>query len=270
MMQPHVLRDHESTIIPKPLEPRPDDLACYIAHVPVARFIEMDTDACLRELETYGVQVDRGKGSSAIDQARCIRASHEVQRGAHDSMLFIDSDMKFEPKDAITLFRRPEPVVAGVYAAKCLGIGQMNAWFGDAKEVKFGDWAPGLYPVKRIGGGFLRIKIDFLKRMIRELKLPYCRSGNTFMWPFFQPAVIEECGEHRYLTEDYAFAWRCEQMGVPILADTSFRLWHMGDYPYGIEEADGVYVPRAARYLYKVPDGVAPNPPEIPDDCRWS
>ena len=182
--------------------------------------------------------------------------------GEHDSLLFIDSDMLFDPDDAIKLFRRPEPVVAGLYAAKLLGNGQINAHFVDeTKPIKFGAWADRLYPLKRVGGGFLRIKVDFLKRMIRELKLPYVRSGPMFVWPFFMPAIIEEDGERRYLTEDYAFAWRCEQMGEPILGDTSFRLYHLGDYTYGWEEATGQHVPRSRNLLYHVKAAIQPKPP---------
>ena len=34
--------------------------------------------------------------------------------------------------------------------------------------------------------------------------------------------------------------------------DTSFRLWHVGDYAYGVEEAAGEYLPRSRNMLYKI------------------
>ena len=61
---------HEGTIVPRPLDPPPADLSRFVAHVPVARFVELDCDRCLRQLEARGVQVDRSKGASAIDMAR--------------------------------------------------------------------------------------------------------------------------------------------------------------------------------------------------------
>src|SRR5262249_2223269 len=129
----------------------------HIAHVPVARFVELDCDHCLRGLESLGVRVDRSKGSSAIDIARNIRATDAVV-GGYDSVLFIDSDMLFDPADAITLLRSPEPVIAGAYAAKKLGNGQLNVDFEDGvSSVRFGDWAPAPYPVRAVGAGFLRI-----------------------------------------------------------------------------------------------------------------
>src|SRR4029077_19462480 len=104
-----------------------------------------------------------------------IRATDAVVEG-FDSLLFIDSDMLFDPADAITLLRSPEPVIAGAYAAKKLGNGQLNVDFEDGIEsVRFGDWAPNPYPVRSVGAGFLRIKTAALKHIAKELKLPWCR-----------------------------------------------------------------------------------------------
>ena len=101
------------------------DPARHIVHVPVARFVELDCDHCLRGLEALGVRVDRSKGSSAIDLARNIRATDAIRDG-FDSVLFIDCDILFDPVDAVSLLRSPEPVIAGGYAAKKLGNGQLN------------------------------------------------------------------------------------------------------------------------------------------------
>ena len=55
--------------------------------------------------------------------------------------------------------------------------------------------------------------------------------AERFAWPFFQPTVVDlEDGEKRYLGEDYSFCWRCHQIGVTPKVDTSFRLYHIGDY----------------------------------------
>jgi hypothetical protein len=236
---------HDHEVVPVPVQAQPAaDLSRYVVQVPVARFVELDCDHCLRRLEALGVRVDRSKGSSAIDLARNIRASEAVREG-FEAILFIDSDMLFDPEDAIKLLRRPEPVVAGVYAAKKLGNGQLNVHFpDDVDKIKLGPWATELTPAVNVGAGFLRIKTDFLRRMARELKLPYCRMAERYGWPFFQPVVVEEGGETRYLCEDYSFCWRCRQLGVMPMVDTSFRLYHIGDYAYGWEEASGEYIPR--------------------------
>ncbi len=39
------------------------------------------------------------------------------------------------------------------------------------------------------------------------------------------------------MAEDYAFCHRARQCGYRIYADTSIRLWHIGTYRYGWEDA---------------------------------
>ncbi len=228
------------------------NLAKHVVYVPVHRFVDTDTYHCLRGLEDLGVRVDYSKGASAIDVTRNILASDAIREDL-DSILFIDSDMMFDPADAVKLLMRPEPVIAGAYAAKKLGNGQLNADFGPGVEsIRMGEWAAEPTPCYKVGAGFLRVKVAFLRRMRDELKLPLCRVAHTHAWPFFQPAIVEEEGETRYLGEDYSFCWRCRQVGVAPLVDTSFRLYHIGDYAFGWEESAGEFIPRNRNLDYQI------------------
>jgi hypothetical protein len=228
------------------------DLSRQVVKVPVHRFVDTDTYDCLRGLEDLGVRVDYSKGASAIDLTRSVMASDALREGM-ESILFIDSDMFFNPADAVKLLLHGAPVIAGAYAAKKLGNGQLNADFGPGvAAVKMGDWAKEPVAVRKVGTGFMRIKSSLLVKMRDELKLPLCRMAHTYAWPFFQPTIVQEDGETRYLTEDYAFCWRCHQIGVTPLLDASFRLYHLGDYAYGWEEAAGDYIPRSRNVEYRV------------------
>ena len=42
---------------------------------------------------------------------------------------------------------------------------------------------------------------------------------------------------HWYLAEDFAFCHRARQVGLKIMTDTTIRLWRVGTYGYGWEEA---------------------------------
>jgi len=57
------------------------------------------------------------------------------------------------------------------------------------------------------------------------------------MIPFFQPFVRQLDEGHWYLAEDFAFCDRARQCGYAIRADTTIRLWHIGTYRYGWEDA---------------------------------
>jgi hypothetical protein len=232
------------------------DLDRHIIYVPVHRFVEPDTAHCLRACEDLGLRVDYAKGSSAIDCVRNIMATEAIQ-AEMESFIFVDADMLFSPEDLVGLLLRPEPVVAGIYAAKVVGKGQLNACFPpELKTIKLGSWATELTPIRRIGAGFLRIKTAALRLMIERLDLKLCRMSHTRGYPFFQPMIVDGDGEGDsepfYLTEDYAFCHRCELAGIPTYADTSFRLYHVGEYAFGWEEAAGEYIPRSRNLEYDI------------------
>ena len=204
--------------------------------VPHRDYIHHDCEKGLRELERRGVAVWRWPGVSAIDSAHCEYASGALHDG-FDSILFVDSDIQFLADDAIKLFDSPHGVISGVYPIKRNRRFVVD-WKPGTKSVKFGKDAPPPFEVEATGGGFLRIKSAVLRRMIDELKLPSCNTPfGRGMWPFFLPMLVERPGYTHYMGEDWAFCHRLKQIGEPLFADTSIRLWHIGDYPYGWEDA---------------------------------
>ena len=225
----------------------PPDLSSVLdlsKHVVICAFhhhIEHDTQTALRGLEELGVRVDYCKGASAIDAARSKLASDALVSGM-DSFLFVDADVVFDPADAIRLLLSDAPVIAGLYAAKVTGKrGKLTADFmPGTTSVTLGQDATEPIQVRRVSAGFLRVKCDVLRGMIGQLDLPYCKINDGEGWPFFLPMVADG----RYLAEDYAFCQRCFEAGISIFVDPSFRLYHLGDYLFGWEEAIGHYIPR--------------------------
>ncbi len=102
---------------PKPKPGIPPGRAKSVVLVPYLNVIEPECEDSLRKLEAEGVRIVRSGGNSAIDVARNRLASEALHDGA-ESILFVDSDIGFDPIDALRLLARPEPVVSGVYAKK--------------------------------------------------------------------------------------------------------------------------------------------------------
>jgi hypothetical protein len=202
--------------------------AGYVVLVPHLDRIEPACERGLRELELAGVRVVRRQGSSQIDLARSEMVSDALHDG-HDSILFIDADIGFEPADALRLLARPEPVVSGVYAKK--GTREIASTFADGvTNIVFGTGAPGLYPLKYAATGFLRIRAEALLWMIQRLKLPLCNTHwGRGLWPFFLSEIVPQGpGKFHYLGEDWSFSHRLVRIGITPLADTSIRLTHYG------------------------------------------
>jgi hypothetical protein len=93
--------------------PAPGGSGKPVVLVPYYSTIEKECEEGLRSLVRSGVALSRFS-LSAIDLLRSAMLSHALREG-YDSMLFIDADIGFDPKDALRLLARPEPVVAGVY-----------------------------------------------------------------------------------------------------------------------------------------------------------
>jgi hypothetical protein len=222
-----------------------------VVMVPHMNGIEWECEQALQRLEQAGVRVVRRPGCSAIDVARNEMLSDALHDGA-ESMLFIDSDVGFDPADVLRLLARPEPVIGGVYAKK--GQRELASEFANGvKKILFGPDAAGPYPLKYAATGFLRLRAGVLRRMIAQLRLPLCNTHwGRGAWPFFMPLIVPHGKDKlHYLAEDWAFSYRLAQVGVTPLADTSVRLWHWGRYGFSWEDA-GSDVKRYRSYSYEL------------------
>ncbi len=77
------------------------------------------------------------------------------------------------------------------------------------------------------------------------------------MVPYFAPLIAGQGEQARYLSEDYSFCERARRCGFRIMADTTIRLWHIGPYPYGWEDA-GRDIERFGDYTFHVSEATPP------------
>jgi hypothetical protein len=203
----------------------------------------------LRDLERRGYPVRRGRGFSAIDQGRNQMASEALHDGFEETM-WIDPDIAFTPEDVERLRAHHLPLVAGLYpqpASRSLACHLLPG----TDELVFGAGG-GLVEVKSVACGFLYVRRTAYESIKGKLNLPLCNTRfGRGSWPFFQPTAVPEIDVridpatgaathstiHRYLTEDFAFCHRARAAGFPIMADTSIRLWRIGSYGFGWEDA---------------------------------
>ncbi len=194
--------------------------------VPAARYIEPECEDGLRELESRGYRVIRLIGLSSVDQARNILATQAIEQKCQE-LVWIDSDMGFNPSDVDRMRRYNKPVVVGLYSMKGKG-GVAAEYLDEAPE--FGLKA-GLFEIRYSGMGFCYTKREVYDKMA----LGFCNLGRRRILPFFLPMLVDEDGERRYLPEDYAFFYRVRAHGFKVLADTGISLRHYGRHAYQID-----------------------------------
>ena len=154
----------------------------------------------------------------------------------YQELIWIDSDVIFDPNDIDKLRQHRLPLVCGLYAKKSRRDFACSFLPG-TKEVRFGKQG-GLMEILYCGFGFVYTHRSLFEIVKDTLHLPECnqRFGKLLI-PYFAPLAVKDGEGEWYLSEDYAFGERARQCGIQIIADTSIRLWHAGSYRFSWEDA---------------------------------
>ena len=218
--------------------------------VPFATHVAPACEQGLIELQRRGYDVRRVGGYAAIDQGRNQMATDALAAGFEETF-WIDADIDFQP-DAVercgpTACRSPAAFTPA-RAARALGSQTLpgTAKLGVGK-------GGGLCEILYAGAGFLHVRREVYRTIQERL---VCRPERAFRTAdgslFPADGATSDAGPW-YLSEDYAFCERARQCGFKIMADTSIRLWHIGEYAYGWEDA-GLDRPRHDSFLFLIAD----------------
>jgi hypothetical protein len=215
-----------------------------------------------RVCQNYGIQTQFSFifNESLITRARNYMVD-EFLRSDFTHMMFIDSDIDFNPMDVLSLLALQKPIVGGLYPKKCVAWENVNdaARYGmvprhdPGKLAEFaGDFVfnavPGTREIKlnepvevlEIGTGFMMIDRSVFTKFVEaypqyEYVPDHNRSaafdGSRKIHQFFQ-AEIDEASQ-RYLSEDYWFCQKARAMGESVWIAPWMNLKHHGTYIYG-------------------------------------
>ncbi len=235
----------------------PKSSRCVIL-VPVERAIDPGCEDGLRELERRGYPVWRVHGYSAIDAARNQLANDALAQG-FDELMWIDADIVFDPDDVEELRRHDLPLVCGLYPKQsCRQFA--CSFLPPTRQVLLGTRGD-LIEILYCGFGFVLTRRVLYETMQRQLELPTCNQRfQTPLVPYFTPLIAGEGEQAWLLSEDYSFCERARRCGFRVMADTTLRLWHVGPYRYGWEDA-GRDAERFTDYTFHVSDPEMPAAP---------
>jgi len=142
-----------------------------------------------------------------------------------DDIVFIDSDIEWQPNDFFKLLNYPVDVVGGTYRKK--GDAELYvAKILDPQRQK--DPNTGLLPVDGLGTGFLKMNRNAVQTLW-DTSVPYEErdAGKVRRWIF---DVIVDNGE--LISEDILVCNRLIEAGIPIWLDTSITCNHVGMKKY--------------------------------------
>ena len=207
-----------------------------------------ETAECMLQLRDRGWAYMIKRGDALITRSRSLAVTSWYLRSNDDVFLMIDDDVVFMPEDAeriVQLAREKRTIVCAAYPVKDGGHLACRRFPG--QEITFG---PGSEPVEVIypATGFMACHRDVITAMIDARTpegmphFPLCGEGtDNPMWPFFDTFWLTgPDGKSEYLSEDYAFGEVARQLGFKVWLDPSVILYHMGFYPYTIQNMKNV------------------------------
>ncbi len=212
--------------------------------------------------QSYGIaaQFSFLFNESLITRARNYMVD-EFLRTEHTHMMFIDSDIDFNPMDVIALLAMDKPIIGGPYPKKCI------AWenvydavrLGLVKETERGrlvDFAgdfvfnavPGTTEIQlnqptevlEIGTGFMLIERSVFTKFADTYPQYWYNpdhnrsaafDGSRKIYQYFQAEI--EPTHNRYLSEDYWFCQKARAAGVSVWLAPWMKIKHHGTYIYG-------------------------------------
>jgi len=171
----------------------------------------------------------------SVERARNILTANFLATDC-THILFIDADIIFTPEDVARISSHDEPIVGGLYPLKHPS--PEVQWCGNGKAPGEAAIRPdGLSLVKYIGTGFLCVRRDVFERMIAVdgPDIAYKQDFPPYRqeYAFWRQGVSQTCGQpSRFLTEDWMFCQRWNELGGEIYADSQVVLRHVGRTVY--------------------------------------
>jgi hypothetical protein len=197
---------------------------------------------------------------SLVTRARNVLVAYFIQSN-FTRLMFIDADIEFQVEDVIKLVAHNKDVAVGAYPKKGVNWQRIRdsvkqtdqpyddraiASFGsdyainfkfinrDAKQIAIED---GLIRLHDGATGFMMIKREVINKMIEAYPdLKYNNDLNTppelnpHFYAFFDTMIDPK--DKRYLSEDYTFSRRWQDIGGEIWLDPSISLNHYGSFNF--------------------------------------
>jgi len=215
----------------------------------------------------YGIQVKFSFlfNESLITRARNYLVDEFIHRSDCTHLLFLDSDIHFDPRDVVALLALDKDVIGGPYPKKAIKWRAVKKAIERNPDIEpdqlanvTGDYV--FNPVKgtaqfniteplevlEIGTGFMLVKREVFAKM--ETAYPEIRyrpdhvgqanfDGSRYIHAFFDTVIdtkesITGGGSDRYLSEDYMFCQMYRKIGGKIFLCPWMKTDHIGTYHF--------------------------------------
>ena len=191
-----------------------------------------------KTLASMGVEfhISTIRNESLVTRARNILTAMFLASSC-DVLAFIDADIEWDADSVIRALAHEKDIIAGAYPKKTLPIQYaLNFKFRDRERQKL-IVENGLVEVLDASTGFFFIRRSVIEKMIHKFpELRYRSDSNIgadieqHCYALFDTELDKK--DNRYLSEDYLFCRRWQEMGGKVWIDMETKLNHCGAHVY--------------------------------------
>jgi len=202
-----------------------------------------------RTAAAAGIQMmlDTTENESLVHRARNLAVARFYQKTQATHFMFIDADIHFDPESVIRLVKSEHDISVAIYPKKCVMFDQAEAAVKNDEKKDLDRVSSSLVmnfkysntPVQNgfaevLDGptGFMVVKRHVFTQMFEKYPELECQNDHQNRDLERYIAVFDcmiDPETRRYLSEDYAFCRRWQQMGGKIYADVMTVLGHVGN-----------------------------------------
>jgi hypothetical protein len=182
----------------------------------------------------HGISVHMGSicGCSVVSRARNLLVKDMIDSDATD-LLFIDSDINFEPDDILRLMAWGADPKKGIVAGVPRTRSENKVYIADLDYDENGELTMngmGLVRGKRVATAFMLIRREVFEQMMTaHPEWVYKDQRSDRMIPCLFDFKLTDEG---YMGEDFLFCDRAREIGFEVWIDPSIQLGHMGVQEY--------------------------------------
>ena len=200
--------------------------------------------------EQIELMIDTTENESLVHRARNVSVGRFMQKTDCEYLMFIDADIDFDPQAVVRLVKSGHELSVACYPKKVV------MWDQAAQAIKKGDdrdmamlssslvvniganrrtIEDGFVEILDGPTGFMLINRSVFKKLEEKFPELWCKNDHQNR-DFDDYHAAFDCmidpESRRYLSEDYAFCRRWQQVGGKIYADVNTTLGHVGNLPF--------------------------------------